>query len=71
MTTSEYNFQYLLDICHSDNSNYELNKIMTTVDREITGTQASAHSYLFHLVPILYSIALTSGLGIWIYKIMG
>lgn len=70
MTTSEYNFQYLLDISKSDENNHELNRIITAVDTQVSGSQATEYSYLFHLVPILYSVAITSGLCVWTYKIM-
>ena len=70
MTLSEYNFQYLLDIFHAENKNYELSKIMNAVDKEITGKTASNNSYLFHLVPIMYCSAIATGLSVYIYKLL-
>ena len=70
MTSSEYNFQYLLDISKSDDLNHELNKIMSRLDKEITGKEQNANSYLFHLVPILYYMTIATGIVVMAYKII-
>ncbi len=62
----EYNLNYLIDIKDDDN-NCELNKIINTLDRKIS--KKNENQFLFHMVPILYSLAFISGFGVYIYKI--
>ena len=61
---TEYNFQYLLDLCHYDDKIYEYNKIMNKVDETISNTKTP---FIFHLVPIMYSISFFGGLSVFIY----
>jgi len=61
---TEYNFQYLLDLCHYDDRIYEYNKIMNKVDENISNTNTPL---IFHLVPIMYSITFFTGLSVFIY----
>ena len=61
----DYNLHYLIDI-KDDADNIELNKIMNVLDRRISNYR---NHQLFHLVPILYSLAFVSGLGVFAYKI--
>ncbi len=69
----DYNFQYLLDLYHDDNANksiehsYELNKIINRVDHVVDESDDTA---LFHIVPVLYSMAFFVGTLIMIYKIL-
>lgn len=65
MALTEYNFQYLLDISHTDDKNYELNKIMNKIDQELSGKLSN--KYLFHLIPIVFSITIVSGISVYTY----
>ena len=64
---TDYNFQYLKDISHSDCNNYELNKIINAIDANITG---KTNSFLFHLVPICYSLIFVGGFITFGYKMI-
>jgi hypothetical protein len=61
---TQYNFQYLLDVNNSDS--YERNKIIDKVDEAITDYKSPL---VFHLVPILYSMTIASGMGVFIYSL--
>jgi hypothetical protein len=61
---SEYNFQYLLDVRNA--KSYESNKIINKVDEAVSNYKTPL---VFHLVPILYSITIASGLGVFIYNL--
>ncbi len=63
---TEYNFQYLLDLCHFDDKMFEYNKIMNKVDENISNTKTPL---VFHLVPVMYSMTLFTGLSVFIYTI--
>ena len=58
-----YNFQYLLDL---NDKTYELKRIVDTIDMHISQAKTP---YIFHLVPILYSVAFTSGLTYFLYSL--
>ena len=65
----EYNFEYLMGLTKSDEKTHELNKIINAVDKHVTDSSKDS-ILLFHIVPILYSITLFSGLSILVYKII-
>lgn len=62
----EYNFQYLLNLHKEPELSYELRRIVNAVDKNLSDYKPN---YLFHLVPILYSIVIASGLGIFVYTL--
>ena len=61
----DYNLNYLIDI-KDDYDNFETNKIIRLLNMKIDNNKPNI---LFHLVPILYSIAFLSGTCIYVYKI--
>jgi len=62
-----YNFQYLLDLNDRDDDSYELKKIIHAVDLSISKAEPNM---LFHIVPILYSVAITSGIAVFAYSLI-
>lgn len=68
MSNKEYNFKYLLELSEKDEgSSYELKKIMDSIDKHVSEYKPN---YLFHLVPILYSMVFVSGFSFFIYKVL-
>lgn len=62
-----YNFEYLLDLQMSDTKNYELNQIINAIDKECENPKYDATSrMLFHIVPIMYSFSIISGLAMFV-----
>lgn len=71
MQHSEYTFQYLQALYTASNvlnkkQDYELCKIVDAVDDKIDYNHR--YSVMFHLTSILYSLAFTSGLAVFIHK---
>jgi hypothetical protein len=71
MQYSEYTFQYLQSLYSESNAlskkqDYELSKIIDTVDDKIDYNHR--YSVVFHLASILYSLAFTSGLAVFVHK---
>ena len=62
-----YNFQYLLDLKDQEDNTYELDRIIHAVDTRITDAKPSM---LFHIVPILYSIAIATGTAVYVYALL-
>lgn len=63
---TQYNLKYLLSIADKDES-YEQNAIINNLDRHISAIKTP---FIFHLVPIVYSLAFFSGLSVFVYKLM-
>jgi len=61
----DYNLNYLIDI-KDDNDNFETKKIIRLIDMKISNFKSNI---IFHIVPIIYSIAFISGSCVYIYKI--
>lgn len=63
----EYNFQYLLDFYNQEDTNdykgYELHRIRNAIDNHVSNVSPN---YIFHLVPVLYSIALFCGISTFV-----
>lgn len=70
MALPEYNFKYLMNLCNLDEKNYELNKIMNTVDQAVSGKAAQQNQFLFHMVPIVFFTTIVSGFSVYIYKMI-
>jgi hypothetical protein len=64
---SEYNLQYLFDLCHNDDKRYEYEKVMNKIDDNISNTKTPI---VFHLVPILYSMTFLIGMSVFGYKVI-
>lgn len=62
-----YNVQYLTELSSDDNDSYEKHKVMRVIDKKISNVQDRA---LFHIVPIMYTIACFSGFCVFAYKII-
>ena len=63
-----YNIEFVSKLRDSDDNVYEKMKIMNAIDKRISGY--STHC-LAHIVPILYSFVVMSGISVFIYKIIG
>lgn len=63
---NEYNFKYLLNISEQSDTSYELQRIMNAVDQHLSDYK---QNHLFHIVPIVYTIVMTSGLAVFVYKV--
>lgn len=62
-----YNIEFVSKLRGMDDDFYEKMKIMNAVDRGVSG---HVPYILAHVVPILYSIAVISGISVFIYKII-
>lgn len=62
-----YNIQYLTQIYSDENDSYEKNKLMSVIDKKISNVNDRA---IFHIVPIMYTIACFSGFCVFAYKII-
>jgi hypothetical protein len=64
---SEYNLQYLFDLCHNNSKTYEYQKVMHKIDAKISNIKTPI---VFHLVPILYSMTFIIGMSVFGYKVI-
>ena len=65
---SHYNIQFLKDLYDdTDDNSYEKRRIIDEIDSNISPKKPS---FIFHLVPLVYSLTLTTGFTIFLYKIM-
>lgn len=65
----EYSFQYIEDIYSDENDHsYEKYKLIDKIDNEIS-QQTIENSFIYHIVPIMYSFAFILGVSTFIYKI--
>lgn len=62
-----YNVQYLTELDSDENNSYEKNKLMSVIDKSVSNVKDKA---LFHIVPIVYTIACFSGICVFAYKII-
>jgi hypothetical protein len=68
---SHYNMQFLTDLYDdADNNSYEKLKIIDEIDSNISQISGKTSTFLFHLVPVIYSLTVTTGFTIFLYKIM-
>lgn len=62
-----YNIQYLTEMCSDDNDSHEKNKLMRKIDNAVSNMKNKS---LFHIVPVVYTIAFFSGFCVFAYKII-
>jgi|SaaInlV_125m_DNA_1040241.scaffolds.fasta_scaffold14210_2 hypothetical protein len=68
--SSHYNIQFLKNLYDdADDNSYEKLKIIDEIDSNISQISGKK-PFIFHLVPIIYSLTITTGFGIFLYKIM-
>jgi hypothetical protein len=68
----DYNFQYILDLHNSDETSYEKEKIIHMIDRKLSQyDQTNDRKMLFHIVPIVFSFTILSGLVVFVTQLIG
>ena len=68
MKSSHYNIQFLTNLYNdTDDNSYEKLKIIDELDSKISQKN---YKFIFHIVPIMYTLAITTGFTTFLYKIM-
>lgn len=63
----EYNLQFILDVFDGQDDVYEKQKIMNAIDKK---TSRIVTPLVFHLVPVLFSFTILSGMTIFLFKVI-
>lgn len=63
----EYNLQFILDVFDGQDDVYEKQKIINAIDKK---TSRIVTPLVFHLVPVLFSFTILSGMTIFLFKVI-